>query len=82
MTDEKKIARAYEESSQFGRYAEYMLEEIPGMNLPILRDCFKHSASASEFLASIKSKSLGMTTNGVYERNQECADAIRTGGEA
>ena len=27
-------------------------------------------------------ESLGMTTNGVYERNQECADAIRTGGEA
>lgn len=24
-------------------------------------------------------ESLGMTTNGIYERNQECADAIRKG---
>ena len=54
MTDEKKIARAFEESSQFGSYAEYMLEEIPGMSLPILRECFKHNATAREFRASIK----------------------------
>jgi len=54
MTDEKKIAKANNESPEFGRYAEYMLEEIPGMSLPILRECFKHNAAAREFRASIK----------------------------
>lgn len=45
----KMIAKAKAESEEFGRYAEVMLEEIPDMNFPILRDCFKHSATAREY---------------------------------
>lgn len=49
MNVETKLKRAQEESAQFGQYAEYMLSEFPEMNLPTLRDCYKHNASATEY---------------------------------
>ena len=49
MRTETKLKRAHEESEQFGQYAEYMLSEFPEMNLPTLRDCYKHNASATEY---------------------------------
>lgn len=49
MRVETKIKKAYSESKEFGKYAEVMLEEIPDMALPILRDCFKHNATAREY---------------------------------
>lgn len=70
MTDEKKIARASSESPQFGRYAEYMLEEIPGMSFPILRECFKHNAAAREYLSSVKKwRPRAMTTIEAWSAN-------------
>lgn len=51
MRAEAKIAKARSESEHFGRYAEVMLEEIPDMSLPVLRDCYKHSATAGEYRA-------------------------------
>lgn len=48
------IARAKAESADFGRYAEVMLEEVPDMSLPVLRDCYKHHATAGEYRASLE----------------------------
>ena len=53
MRPEKIIEKAKAESKDFGRYAEVMLEEIPDMSLPVLRDCYKHRATAGEFRATI-----------------------------
>ena len=53
MRPEKIIEKAKAESKEFGRYAEVMLEEIPDMSLPVLRDCYKHHATAGEFRATI-----------------------------
>ena len=54
MRTEAKIAKAKAESEDFGRYAEVMLEEIPDMSLPVLRDCYKHHATAGEFRAHLE----------------------------
>lgn len=54
MKIETMIAKAKAESSEFGKYAEYMLEEVPDMTLPVLRDCFKHNASAREYRAHLE----------------------------
>ena len=51
MRTEAKLAKAKAESKDFGRYAETMLEEIPDMSMPVLRDCYKHNATAGEFRA-------------------------------
>ncbi len=49
MNLETKLRIALQESEQFGRYATYMLEEEPEMNMPTLRECYKHNASATEY---------------------------------
>ena len=54
MRTETKIAKAKADSEDFGRYAEVMLEEIPDMSLPVLRDCYKHHATAGEFRAHLE----------------------------
>lgn len=54
MKPETIIARAKAESADFGRYAEVMLEEVPDMSLPVLRDCYKHHATAGEYRASLE----------------------------
>lgn len=54
MKTETKLAKAKAESEDFGRYAEVMLESIPDMSLPVLRDCYKHNATAGEFLAHME----------------------------
>ena len=54
MKTETKLAKAKAESEDFGRYAEVMLEEIPDMSLPVLRDCYKHHATAGEFRAHME----------------------------
>ena len=51
MIVEAKIAKARAESEDFGRYAEVMLEEIPDMSPSVLRDCYKHNATAGEYRA-------------------------------
>lgn len=59
MRVEAKIAKARAESEDFGRYAEVMLEEIPDMNFPILRDCYKHNATAGEYRAHFERHRMG-----------------------
>lgn len=54
MRVETKIALAKEESEDFGRYAEVILEEIPDMSPAVLRDCYKHKATAGEYRASLE----------------------------
>ena len=54
MRIKTKLAKAKAESEDFGRYAEVMLEEIPDMSLPMLRDCYKHCATAGEYRASLE----------------------------
>lgn len=49
MKQETILEKAKAESRQFGNYAEYMLSEFPNMNMPTLRDCFNHNASAGEY---------------------------------
>lgn len=48
------LSKAKTESPEFGRYAEYMLEEVPDLGLPMLRELYKHNASASEYRASLE----------------------------
>lgn len=54
MKAENRLAKAKAESEDFGRYAEVMLEEIPDMSLPMLRDCYKHHATAGEYRATLE----------------------------
>lgn len=60
MQDSTKIRKAYSESQEFGKYAEVMLDEIPGMSMPILRDCYKHSATAGEYRAHLERQKRGV----------------------
>ncbi len=53
MKLETMLAKAKAVSPAFYKYAEYMLESVPNMNMPTLKECFKHNASASEYLASL-----------------------------
>ena len=48
-----KLEKARAESPEFRKYAEYMLEEVPDMSMPMLRECFKHNASAKEYRAAL-----------------------------
>lgn len=59
MKAETIIAKARSESKEFGRYAEVMLETIPDMSLPVLRDCYKHNATAGEFNAHMERQRRG-----------------------
>jgi hypothetical protein len=36
---------------EFKRYAEYVIEAMPDVTLPVLRDMFKHNASVREYQA-------------------------------
>jgi hypothetical protein len=54
MKPETILAKAKEVSPHFLQYAEYMLEAVPSMNMPTLKECFKHNASAAEYLASLQ----------------------------
>jgi hypothetical protein len=40
-----------------------MLEAVPDMNMPTLKECFKHNASASEYLASLERVKSGRKSN-------------------
>lgn len=51
MKHETMIARATAESPEFGRYAEVMLESIPDLNMPTLRDLYQHHATPAEYWA-------------------------------
>ena len=68
MRTETKIAKAKADSEGFGRYAEVMLEEIPDMSLPVLRDCYKHHATAGEFRAHLERCAIE-TAHGASHRN-------------
>lgn len=39
---------------QFRAYAEYVLESLPDITVPVLRDMFKHNASVREYLAHME----------------------------
>jgi hypothetical protein len=54
MKVETMLAKAKEVSPAFSFYAQYMLEAVPNMNMPTLWECFKHNASASEYLATLE----------------------------
>jgi hypothetical protein len=62
MKPETMLAKAAAESPGFGRYAAVMLESIPDLNMPTLRDLYKHNALPSEYwahMARIKAGGLG-----------------------
>ena len=54
MKVETMLAKAAAESADFGRYAEVMLEAIPDLSMPALRDCYKHRATAGEYLRHLE----------------------------
>ena len=54
MKLEIMLAKASAESPEFGRYAEVMLESIPELNMPTLRDLYKHNALPSEYWAHME----------------------------
>jgi hypothetical protein len=54
MKLETMLAKAESESPVFFKYAQYMLEEFPDLGLPMLRELYKHNASASEYRASLE----------------------------
>jgi len=39
---------------EFKAYAEYVIESIPKVTLPVLRDMFKHNASVREYQEHIE----------------------------
>ena len=39
---------------EFRAYAEYVLESLPDISVPVLRDMFKHNASVSEYRAHMQ----------------------------
>lgn len=49
MKTETMLAKAKEVSPAFHQYAENMLHEFPNMNMPTLKDCYKHHALPSEY---------------------------------
>ena len=61
MKLETILAKAKAVSPAFSLYAQYMLEEFPDMNMPTLKECFKHNASASEYRASLERVRKGET---------------------
>ena len=48
------IAKATSESQEFGRYAEVMIESIPDLNMPTLRDLYKHNALPREYFGHME----------------------------
>ena len=53
MKKETILAKAKAESPEFCRYAEYITGEFPDISLPMLRELYKHNASASEYRATL-----------------------------
>lgn len=39
---------------EFRAYAAYVLESLPDINVPTLREMFKHNASVQEYLSSLE----------------------------
>ena len=39
---------------EFRAYAEYVLDSMPDVSVPVLREMFKHNASVSEYRAHMK----------------------------
>lgn len=64
MKPETILAKAAAESPQFGRYAEVMLESIPDLSMPTLRDLYKHNATPAEYIAHMERIKNGGTTGG------------------
>lgn len=54
MNPETIVAKAAAESPEFGRYAEVMLQSIPDLNMPTLRDLYKHNATPAEYFAHME----------------------------
>lgn len=54
MRLETILAKAAAESPEFGRYAEVMLESIPDLSMPLLRDLYKHNALPREYFAHME----------------------------
>lgn len=54
MKPETILAKAAAESPEFGRYAEVMLESIPDLSMPTLRDLYKHNATPAEYFAHME----------------------------
>lgn len=41
-------------TSEFRAYAEYVMDSMPDVTVPVLREMFKHNASVPEYLAHMK----------------------------
>lgn len=39
---------------EFRAYAEYVLDSMPDVSVPVLREMFKHNASVSEYQAHMR----------------------------
>ena len=51
----KWISKAIDSGTpEFKHYAEYVVESMPEVTLPVLRDMFKHNASVREYRAHIE----------------------------
>ena len=67
MKPETILAKAKAESSEFGRYAEIMLESIPELSMPTLRDLYKHNALPSEYWAHMERIKFGASPGSNHE---------------
>lgn len=51
----KAMQKAIESGTpEFRAYAEYVMNSMPDVTLPVLRDMFKHNASVREYLAHME----------------------------
>lgn len=41
-------------SPEFRAYVEYVMDSMPDVTVPVLREMFKHNASVPEYLAHMK----------------------------
>ena len=70
--------QAFEAWDQDGSYADWKEFNALTKNEQFFL-CWQAATLAERERAARVCESLGMTTNGIYERNQECADKIRSG---
>ncbi len=51
----KAMQNALERGSpEFRTYAEYVMDSMPDVTVPVLREMFKHNASVREYLAHME----------------------------
>ena len=63
MKLETMLKAARNESPGFGSYADYFLSEVPDINMPTLRDLYKHNATPTEYRRHMARIKNGSVTN-------------------